>query len=119
MSRQIRASDLFVALSDEQQELVTGSLAAGAMPVGSNGTFSLNSNQVVQAMTALQGVNITGGQGGTNVLGAVSLLGTAAQNFYNSGVGGFPAATGASNTAASGSNYTAGGAGVLGDGSGS
>ncbi|MBK1988095.1 CTB family bacteriocin [Sphaerospermopsis aphanizomenoides BCCUSP55] len=75
MLNQINNSDLFVALSDEQQELVTG----GA-------DFELAGSNYANKLSALRGAATSGPQGSTAVsVGASNAINTAAQDFLGLG----------------------------------
>jgi hypothetical protein len=75
MSNQINTSDLFLALSDYQQELVTG----GA-------DFELAGSNYANRTANLQGTTASGPNGSTgNSIGTVSAVNTAAQDFLGLG----------------------------------
>jgi hypothetical protein len=75
MSNQINNSDLFIALSDYQQELVTG----GA-------DFELAGSNYANRTANLQGTTASGPNGSTgNSIGTVSAVNTAAQDFLGLG----------------------------------
>jgi hypothetical protein len=75
MSNQINASDLFVALSDEAQEFVTG----GA-------DFELAGSNFANRVANLQGTTASGPNGSTgNSIGTSNAVNTAAQDFLGLG----------------------------------
>jgi hypothetical protein len=75
MSNQINASDLFVVLSDHQQEFVTG----GA-------DFELAGSNFANRLANLQGTTASGPNGSTgNSIGTSSAVNTAAQDFLGLG----------------------------------
>ncbi len=94
MSRQIRASELFVALSDEQQALVTGGQGTGGVGQGmgqGNTNFELSNTNFAQAIALLQGTTASGPQGSqSNSFGGVSILTTAAQDLLGLGSANIP-----------------------------
>ncbi|HLP91363.1 MAG TPA: CTB family bacteriocin [Nostocaceae cyanobacterium] len=85
MTLQINNSDLFLALSDEQQELVTG----GA-------DFELAGSNYANRLASLQGFTASGPAGSTgNSTGTSSAVNTAAQDLLGLGVPALPGGIGA------------------------
>jgi hypothetical protein len=80
MTSQIIASELFVALSDEQQELVAG----GA-------DFELSGSNYANRLANLQGITASGPAGSTgNSIGTTSAVNTAAQDLLGLGTPSVP-----------------------------
>jgi hypothetical protein len=80
MSNQINTPELFVALSDEQQALVTG----GA-------DFELSGSNYANRLASLQGFTSSGPNGSTgNSIGTTSAVNTAAQDLLGLGVPSVP-----------------------------
>jgi hypothetical protein len=85
MSTQIMTSDLFVALSDEQQEVLTG----GA-------DFELAGSNYANRLASLQGFTSSGPNGSVgNSIGTTSAVNTAAQDLLGLGVPAIPPGIGA------------------------
>ncbi|HLO85268.1 MAG TPA: CTB family bacteriocin [Nostocaceae cyanobacterium] len=80
MSNRINTPELFVALSDEQQELVAG----GA-------DFELSGSNYANRLASLQGFTTSGPNGSTgNSIGTTSAVNTAAQDLLGLGVPSVP-----------------------------
>ncbi|HLP91361.1 MAG TPA: CTB family bacteriocin [Nostocaceae cyanobacterium] len=85
MSTQIMTSDLFVALSDEQQEVLTG----GA-------DFELAGSNYANRLASLQGFTSSGPNGSVgNSSGTTAAVNTAAQDLLGLGVPAIPPGIGA------------------------
>lgn len=80
MSHQIISSELFVALSDEQQQFLTG----GA-------DFELSGSNYANRLANLQGITASGPAGSTgNSIGTTSAVNTAAQDLLGLGAPAVP-----------------------------
>jgi hypothetical protein len=99
MNEQIKNSNLFVDLSEEQQQLVSGGI-----------DFELSATNYAQRIAVLEGQTSSGPDGSTaNSAAAVAVVNTAAQDFLSLGAGNLPNVTGLGNAPSLGGSVNYGG----------